>query len=79
MPACPVLLSSSFSVNTREKIFVKWRDGSVTMPVATYPGLYYRDDSGKWKTRQQPRGVPRIDASCLETKTSGLGSPQEAK
>jgi feruloyl esterase len=62
-----------------EKIFVKWRDGSVTMPVAPYPGLYYQDDAGKWKVRQQPRGVPRIDALCLETKTTGLESPAEGK
>ena len=55
-----------------EKIFVKWRDGSVTMPVAPYPGLYRRDDGKEWKLEMRPRGVARIDAMCLETKTSGF-------
>ena len=55
-----------------KKIFVKWRDGSVNMPVAPYPGLYYQDDAGEWKIEKRPRGVVRIDASCLETKTKGF-------
>jgi len=41
-------------------------------PVAPYPGLYWQDGDGEWKLRKQPRGVPRVDASCLETKTKGL-------
>ena len=45
-----------------EKLFVKWRDGSVDMPVAPYPGLYYQDEGGAWRLEMRPRGVPRIDA-----------------
>ena len=55
-----------------EKIFVKWRGGSVNMPVAPYPGLYYQNASGEWKLEMRPRGVPRIDATCLETKLTGF-------
>ena len=51
-----------------EKVFVKWRDGSVDMPVAPYPGLYCQDEGGAWRLEMRPRGVPRIDARCLETK-----------
>ena len=54
-----------------ERIMVKWRDGSVEMPVAPYPGLFRRDEGGNWSLEKRPRGVARIDASCLETKVSG--------
>lgn len=54
------------------KIFVKWRNGRVNMPVAPYPGLYYQDDGGEWKLENRPRGVVRIDDSCLTTKTTGF-------
>ena len=55
-----------------EKIFVKWRDGKVNMPVAPYPGLYSQDATGEWALQSRPRGVPRIDAICLETKQKGF-------
>ena len=51
-----------------EKVLVKWRDGNVDMPVAPYPGLYCQDEGGAWRLETRPRGVPRIDALCLETK-----------
>ena len=54
-----------------QKIFVKWRDGNVNMPVAPYPGLYYLD-GGEWKLENRPRSVARLDASCLETKQTGF-------
>ncbi len=50
------------------QIHVKWRDGSVDMPVAPYPGLYRQDADGAWRIEKRPRGVARIDAKCLETK-----------
>ena len=55
-----------------EKLSVKWPDGSVDMPVAPYPGLYTQDGNGAWRLEMRPRGVPRIDAMCLETKTKGF-------
>ena len=55
-----------------EKLFVKWRNGGVNMPVAPYPGLYRQDGDGNWRQERRPRGVARIDAMCLETKTKGF-------
>ena len=55
-----------------EKMSVRWRDGSVDMPVAPYPGLYRLGEDGKWILETRPRGVPRIDAMCLETKVNGF-------
>ena len=55
-----------------KKVMVKWRDGSVNMPVAPYPGLYCQGANGEWKIEKRPRGVRRIDAICLETKQTGF-------
>lgn len=61
-------------VNWREKgeapkrILVKWRDAKMTIPVAAYPGLFVQNAKGKWTLKKLPRGVTRIDESCLATK-----------
>lgn len=59
-----------------DKVFVKWRDGSVNMPVAPYPGLYRQDENGAWVLEKRPRGVQRIDAKCLETRLKVVAESQ---
>ena len=50
-----------------ESITVSAEQGVGAMPVASYPGLFVKDASGRWSVRQTPRGVAPIGGHCLDT------------
>ena len=53
-----------------------WKKKKLDMPIAAYPGVYAKDESGKWRVTEAKRGVPQLDG-VVRTTAKGM-SPSSA-